>query len=44
MLIARLRYFPKVFNSECISRTGPHIQVFNTKIDGIGTCLDSRRK
>ena len=44
VLIARLRYFPKVFNSECISRTGPHIQVFNTEIDGIGTCLDGRHK
>ena len=39
MFVARPGYFPQIVDSEGICRTGTHVQVLDTEIDGVGTCL-----
>lgn len=39
MLVARPGYFPQIVDSEGIGRTGTHVQVLDTEIDGVGTRL-----
>ena len=41
MRITNLRYLAQIINSKCIGRPGTHIQAFNTKINGVRTCLYS---
>ena len=44
MFVAGTGYLSQVVNRKSIGRTGTHVQIGNTKINGIGTRLDSCRK
>ena len=44
MFVARPGYFPQIVDSEGICRTGTHVQVLDTEIDGVApACMAAAR-